>query len=147
MVKKKQVQIITSAIIAIIIIISIIISFIISCNNRKIKNQKLKVVIYQYHTVGDDKMKAPSIIYSKEFTSELEEEMTIYALDGEQSKDFNHISIKNGIIEVTDADCYEHVCMHSKIDLNNKSLSLLRPNLTTIECKPHGLKITLEEIK
>ena len=69
----------------------------------------------------------------------------IYMLDNNQ--EYNHVVIENGKVIVTESNCYSGRCKRTIIDLKVEGFSLLNPNLTTIECKPHGLKITLEEVK
>ncbi len=144
---KKKIIIITLVLVAIILLFSIITSFVILNKNKTLKETRLNVVIYQYHTKDFVEQVDPIIIYKEEFTKELKFSKIIYALDGDKVNDYNAIIISDGIIKVYDADCKDHVCMRIVIDLDNKSLSIVNPNTTTIECKPHGLKITLEEIK
>lgn len=143
----KKVIISTSIVVSIILIFSILFSLLVSNYNKNLKNKKLNIVIYQYHTSVNLKLEQPIIYYQNEFTNELNVEMKIYALDGDKEHGYNYVVIKDGVVRVIDADCKEERCMHTIIDLNNKSLSLINPNTTTIECKPNGLKITLEEIK
>ncbi len=144
---KKKIMITSIVIISLLLIISIVLSIVVSNYNKNLKSKRLNVVIYQYHTNLDELYEDPKIVYKEEMTNELDYEIKLYALDGDNLHDYNVIIIKDGIIRVIEADCKEQRCVHTIIDINNKSLSIFNPNTTTIECRPHGLKITLEEIE
>lgn len=135
--------IVTGLIVLSLLIVSVIFAYNKSIENQELKNKNLKVVIYQYHLNTTDKQEY--IYKSFSITNETEFNETVYALDN--SDDYNNIYIKDGIIKVTQSNCFNHNCMHMIIDINNKDFSLLNPNTTTIECRPHGLKIILEEDK
>lgn len=145
--KNRKVIWITVAIVGFILIASIISMVVLSMKNASLKEGKVRVVIYQYYTDLADKKKEPVIYKSFVFTKDLEYDEVIYALHSDGEHDYNHVVIKDGKIKVTQADCFEGRCQYMVIDLNNQSLSILNPNTTTIECKPHGLRITLEEIE
>lgn len=135
--------IVTGFVVLTLLVVSVILAYNKSIDNQELKNKKLKVVIYQYHLNSTDKQEY--IYKSFSITNETIFSDTVYALDKED--DYNNIYIKDGVIKVTESNCYNHNCMHMIIDINNKDFSLLNPNTTTIECRPHGLKIILEEDK
>lgn len=143
--KRKIILIITICVVCIILIASCILAYLKSVENKKLKEGNLKVVIYQYH-LDIDKLQENGIIYkSFVINNNTVFDEVVYALDNE--KEYNFIRIKNGVITVTESNCPNHNCMNTIIDINNKDFSLLNPNTTTIECRPHGLKIILEEAK
>lgn len=143
---KKKTIIITVIIISIILICSIIGCIIVYNKNMNLKSKKLNLVIYQYYT-SPDKLTVEPIIYETlyDFNNETSYDKYIYML--EDDNEYNHIIIKDGKVIVTEANCYNGNCKRMIIDINDSNFSLLNPNITTIECKPHGLKITLEEAK
>ena len=142
---KKKIIIITSVIISIILVLSIIGCIIVYNLNNNIKQKNLKVVIYQYYTSVDKKHLEPTIYDSFLFDENTTYDEYIYMLDNNQ--EYNHVVIENGKVIVTESNCYNGNCKRMIIDLKAEDFSLLNPNITTIECKPHGLKITLEEVK
>lgn len=142
---KKKIVIITSIIVSIILVLSIIGCIIVYNLNKDLKNKELKLVIYQYYTTGENIKLEPMVYDSFEFDEETTYDKIIYMLDN--ANEYNHIVIENGKVIVSESNCYNGNCKRMIIDLLDSEFSLLNPNITTIECKPHGLKITLEEVK
>lgn len=135
--------VVTGFVVLTLLVVSVIFAYNKLVENKELKNKNLRLVIYQYNL--NDKDEQEYIYKSFAITNETEFTDTVYALD--QEGEFNNIYIKNGVIKVTESNCYNHNCMYMIIDINNKDFNLLNPNTTTIECRPHGLKIILEEDK
>ena len=142
---KKKTIIITSIVIFIIFALSIVGCIVVYNQNKSLKEKKLQLVIYQYYTSGENKTLDPVVFTSFEFSKTTFYSQTIHML--EDPNEYNHVYVENGKVIVTQSNCYNGNCKRMIIDINDSNFSLLNPNLTTIECKPHGLKITLEEVK
>ena len=142
---KKKIIIITSVVISLILILSIIGCIVVYNLNKNLKEKNLKLVIYQYFTTSENKTLEPIIYDSFIFDEKTTYDKVIYML--EDSNAYNHIVIEGGKVIVSESNCYNGNCKRMIIDLLDSEFSLLNPNITTIECKPHGLKITLEEVK
>ncbi len=137
--KETKVIIITSLILVIVFISLILVSVIINNTNKKIKEGKLIINIYQYDVIDYNiNYDSERILYkSLEFNNDTIYDEIIYSKDG---KLFNHVVIKDGECKVIDANCVNHICMSSH--LSNK-IELLNPK--TIICMPSGLYIELVE--
>ncbi len=141
----KKTILITTIIVIVLLVASIIGCIIVYNNNQKIKEKNIEVVIYQYDKTNSNN-KTELIEYDRfVMNNDTKYDNIIYMLNN--NNEYNHVVIKNGVIKVIEANCYNHVCERMIIDLNSKDFNLLIPDSITIDCKPHGLKITLEEIK
>lgn len=142
---KKKVIIITSVVVSLIMILSIIGCIVVYNLNKNLKEKQLRLVIYQYYISSENKHLEPVIYDNFIFDESTTYDKVIYML--EDSNEYNHVIIENGKVIVSESNCYNGNCKRMIIDLLDSEFSLLNPNITTIECKPHGLKITLEEVK
>lgn len=137
----KDKKIITFTIIAVvsILLLSVILFFIQNNINNRNKEQKdIYVTIYQYEVsnFNFDMTKERKLYKRILFTKDTVYDETIHSLD---NKLFNHVSIKNGLVCVLEANCHNHICMNQEISLDQSII-----NNTTISCFPSGLYICLE---
>lgn len=141
--KSKIVVIVTSLIFTIFLLL-IIVSLIINNLNKVKKEEDLYLCIYQYNVIDYhfDTNNEPLLYGMYKFTPNLHEELVITSLDG---KHYNKVVIDNGVCLVSDSNCSNKICQHSRI---TNEISLV--NNLTISCMPSGLFVcvkTQNEIK
>jgi hypothetical protein len=131
--KNKLIIIVTIIFICIILLISITTSIFINNNNKQ--REKGYLYIYQYYTnnynfdFSKEKLLYDKIVFDKNTTLTLE----IISIDGTGS---NLLIIENGKAYITEANCFNKICMDSTISLEDNIF-----NMSQIVCMPNGLFI------
>lgn len=138
--KEKKVILLSGLIVFFILIIALGASIYFNYYNQKLKQKdNLYLVIYQYQTIQNHfNNELEPVIYQKiNFTYDTNLELDIISLD---QKYTNHLCIHQGKAYISEANCFNQICLNDLITLDVDIINNLN-----IVCMPSGLLICLEE--